>query len=222
MLKLNALIKKFCFPIMVSSVIIFVLLEENTPTDRAITTVAAMPLSPPLIATNAQLPEQKASTPLITTPQITGAVATHISEAAPSLWQIGRDDSGRDPSLPLADGVVLYTPVSLPSALNIPPLAGTTINLPLLDGEMLAANVESVTTHENGDVSWSGHLDGFGDSYPVVMTYGEHLVVATITTPAGSYTLESVDGLGWLYKNPSEFELSAAGAHDFLEVPNAY
>jgi hypothetical protein len=39
-----------------------------------------------------------------------------------------------------------------------------------------------------------------------------------VTTPEGSYTMESIDGSGWLYKNPAEIELSIAGAPDFLEV----
>jgi hypothetical protein len=30
--------------------------------------------------------------------------------------------------------------------------------------------------------------------------------------------MESLDGLGWLYKNPAEVELSNPGYKDFLEV----
>jgi hypothetical protein len=84
------------------------------------------------------------------------------------------------------------------------------------------ADVQSTTTNPNGDYTWSGHLQGHGTDYPVVMTYGEHSIFATITTPEGSYTMESIDGLGWLYKNPAEVELSNPGAKDFLDVREAH
>ena len=50
------------------------------------------------------------------------------------------------------------------------------------------------------------------------MTYGERSIFATITTPDGSYTMESLDGLGWLYKNPAEVELFNTDSKDFVEV----
>ena len=98
------------------------------------------------------------------------------------------------------------------------PAVGEQIQLPMLNGQSVMADVQSTTTNPNGDYTWTGHLQGYGTDYPVVMTYGEHSIFATITTPEGSYTMESIDGLGWLYKNPAEIELSNPGAKDFLEV----
>ena len=74
----------------------------------------------------------------------------------------------------------------------------------------------------NGDYSWRGYLDGYGTDYPVVMTYGANSVFATVTTPKGSYTLVSVSGSGWIYKNPSEFELSQPGVEDHMEIPHQH
>ena len=51
------------------------------------------------------------------------------------------------------------------------------------------------------------------------MTYGADAVFASITTPQGSYSLESVNGSGWIYKNPAEVELTQPGKNDYLEVP---
>lgn len=122
------------------------------------------------------------------------------------------------PSIPLNERISDYAIVELPQKLIVFPVAGEQISLPLLHGKSYAAMVESVSHLPNGDYSWSGHLQGYGTDYPVVMTYGEHSVFATITTPEGSYTMESVNGLGWLYKNPAEIELSHPNAKDFLEI----
>lgn len=122
------------------------------------------------------------------------------------------------PSIPLSEKISDYAIVELPQKLLALPLVGEQISLPMLNGKTLVAKVESVTKFPNGDDAWSGHLEGYGTDYPVVMTYGEHSVFATITTPEGSYTMESINGLGWLYKNPAEVELSHPNAKDFLEI----
>lgn len=132
-------------------------------------------------------------------------------------WQMAGVKS-QAPSIPLSERISDYVIVELPQTLQDLPSVGEQVSLPMLHGKMLVAKVESATTLFNGDYTWSGHLEGFGTDYPVVMTYGESSVFATITTPEGSYTMESTDGLGWLYKNPAEAELSHPGANDFLEI----
>jgi len=89
----------------------------------------------------------------------------------------------------------------------------------MLKGEKVVANVEASVMNPNGDYTWRGHLQGYGDSYPVVVTYGATSMMATITTPAGSYSMTTVNGLGWLYKNPAEVELVDHLKNDFLEPP---
>lgn len=136
-----------------------------------------------------------------------------------SAWQTGGESS---PAIPVPDGVVVYEPVSVDMDSPAYPTAGEQVSLSLPGGEELVVNVETSHENPNGDYSWRGHLDRLGSDYPVVVTYGANSVFATITTPNGSYTLESVNGSGWIYKNPSEFELSEPGKNDYLEVPHVH
>lgn len=146
-------------------------------------------------------------------------VAVERSNEVPAQtsWQMA-DVKAETPSIPLSEKVSDFAIVVLPQTPAAFPAVGEQISLPMLHGKKLVANVESATKLPNGDYTWSGHLEGYGTDYPVVMTYGEHSIFATITTPEGSYTMESINGLGWLYKNPSEIELSHPGAKDFLEI----
>lgn len=136
-----------------------------------------------------------------------------------SAWKTGGEGST---SMSVPDGVVVYEPVSVDMDSPAYPTAGEQVSLSLPGGEKLVVNVETSHENPNGDYSWRGHLDGQGTDYPVAMTYGANSVFATITTPNGSYTLESVNGSGWIYKNPSEFELSEPGKNDYLEVPHVH
>jgi hypothetical protein len=137
--------------------------------------------------------------------------------ATSSTWKMG-DIKSPTPKIPLSEQISAYAIVELEQFPATLPIEGQQIVLPMLNGQKVIADVQSVVTNPNGDYTWSGHLQGYGSDYPVVMTYGEHSIFATITTPEGSYTMESLDGLGWLYKNPAEIELSTPGAKDFLEV----
>jgi hypothetical protein len=150
--------------------------------------------------------------------QTAAAVPKPVAQIpATSSWQMG-DIKTLTPKITLSERISAYAIVELEQHPAVFPAVGEQIQLPMLNGQKVIANVQSITTSPNGDYTWAGHLDGYGDDYPVVMTYGEHSIFATITTPEGSYTMESLDGLGWLYKNPAEIELSNPGAKDFLEI----
>lgn len=136
-------------------------------------------------------------------------------------WRLG-DVKAPTPKIPLSEKISNYAIVQLEQHPAQFPVMGEQIQLPMLSGQSVVANVESTTKNPNGDYTWSGHLQGYGSDYPVVMTYGQHSIFATITTPEGSYTMESIEGLGWLYKNPAEIELSNPGTKDFLEVNEAH
>jgi hypothetical protein len=151
-------------------------------------------------------------------PQVSASNLPTIQPSANPSWQMGGVKS-TTPKIPLSEKIVDYAIVEIEQHPAQFPATGEQVNLPMLNGQQLVANVQSTTTNPNGDYTWSGHLQGYGTDYPVVMTYGEHSIFATITTPEGSYTMESLDGLGWLYKNPAEIELSNPGATDFLDAP---
>lgn len=138
--------------------------------------------------------------------------------ATKPLWQTAGNKSGT-PSIPLSDKITDYQLIEVETNPAAYPLIGQQITLPLLNGNKVSAKVETIQVHPNGDYSVRGHVNGYGDDYPITMTYGEQHVFATITTPEGSYSMESLNGLGWLYKNPAEPELTTPGNNDFVEPP---
>lgn len=152
-------------------------------------------------------------------PEVESVVGDEAIVVVPDAWRMV-DATAATPAMPLPASVSVYEPVSVDMETPAFPASGEQTSVTLPGGERLQVNVETSTTNPNGDYTWRGHLDGHGDEYPVVMTYGGNSVFATVTTPSGSYTLESVNGSGWIYKNPSEFELSSPGANDYLEIPH--
>ena len=147
------------------------------------------------------------------------AATTKATEPATQpLWQTAGNKSGA-PSIPLSDRITAYQIIEVETNPATYPLIGQQITLPLLNGNNVSAKVESIQVHPNGDYSLRGHVNGYGNEYPITMTYGEQHVFATITTPEGSYSMESLNGLGWLYKNPAEPELTTPGNNDFVEPP---
>jgi hypothetical protein len=173
--------------------------------------------SEPVIA-NAKLELSRAQKALSADAQ--SSTPSHAAgSAANDAWRMG--DATTVSQMPVPGGVSVYEPVSVDMEDPDYPEAGEQVSVSLPGGEQLKVNVKASVTNPNGDYTWRGHLDGYGtDDYPVVMTYGGNSVFATVTTPKGSYTLESVNGSGWIYKNPAEVELSNPEAHDYLEIPD--
>jgi len=85
-----------------------------------------------------------------------------------------------------------------------------------LPHKKVAVIVETKSVFPNGDISWSGHLSGFGDQYPVLITIGKNISFGTITTPEGEYTVEIKGTTGTVYKTPRVDELSSDDSPDFL------
>lgn len=177
---------------------------ESIPLSQVATTTAKAEM-PSVVA---KVPAQKVS--------VQSTAVTPGTIAPKASWQMG-DVKTETPKIPLSEKISEYAIVQIEQHPEQLPVVGQHIELPMLNGQRLIADVKSTTTNPNGDYTWSGHLQG-GTDYPVVMTYGERSIFATITTPEGSFTMESIDGLGWLYKNPAEIELSNPGANDFLEI----
>lgn len=203
-------------------------LSQNKPAQPALTqplpTINERPAdiatSPEIVDANAAL-EQAKHAMGESAPSPAGDQIEHTGNSQPSTpaWKISHDNPT---SMPLPDGVVAYEPVAVDMESPAYPEPGQQISLGLPGGETVSATVRSSNENPNGDYSWRGYLDGHGTDYPVVMTYGAKSVFATITTPKGSYTLESINGSGWVYKNPSEFELSEPGKNDYLEIPHSH
>jgi len=137
-------------------------------------------------------------------------------------WKVGLAEGDERPSHSLNAKVKEFSAVRVDPHPDHLPSEGEQIVLPMLDGKSVRVNVESTENNSNGDYIWSGHLDGYNNDYPIVMTYGENSTFATITTPQGSYSLEALKGVGWLYKNPSEAELTTEGKNDFIIPPDEH
>jgi len=141
-----------------------------------------------------------------------------IKSTAPEAWLIGKA-AGATPSIPLPARVTEYEPVRVDMEHPSYPEPGARVTVAVPGNESFRVNVEQSVINPNGDYTWRGHVEGYGNDYPVIMTYGQNSAFATITTPKGSYTLETLNGSGWVYKNLSEFELSEHGKNDYLDPP---
>lgn len=81
---------------------------------------------------------------------------------------------------------------------------GSLVPLELPGGERYLARVENLIAHEDGDRSWTGHLDGFGSLHPVIFTQGDVATFATIAAPGGLYALEAYGEDGVLFRDERE------------------
>jgi hypothetical protein len=151
-------------------------------------------------------------------PPLDDSKPTVLASTAPEVWRIG-GATDASPSISLPARATEYEPVRVDMEHPSYPGPGTKVIVAVPGNESFQVNVEQSAINPNGDYTWRGHVEGYGDDYPVIMTYGHNSVFATITTPKGSYTLETLNGSGWVYKNPSEFELSEHGKNDYLEPP---
>lgn len=68
--------------------------------------------------------------------------------------------------------------------------------------------VESVEVHDDGNVTWRGHLSDFESDNYVSITQNNNMTVAGITTPQGNYTLESREGSGWIVNTDTLFKIN--------------
>jgi hypothetical protein len=137
-------------------------------------------------------------------------------EALRSAWEFNHNLA---PALPLPQDIDIYEVASLDMESPDYPRPGEYLELQLPQGYNYRVLVNSGHVSPKGDYSWRGYIEGYGDHYPVIMTYGQRSIFATITSPQGSYSLEALDGVGWLYKNPAPEQLTAPGLSDSLEIP---
>ncbi len=202
--------------VLILAVVIIVYLHTTSPGDPKPLPDHAQPHP---AATSSTAPEQAPpSSGSISSPQAQQHSAARSATFADTRegWQI---DDRALPDFPLPTGVMIYEAVILEADSAIHPQPGERLQLPLPEGWTVQVTVGSAHTSPNGDYSWHGYVDGYGDDYPVVMTYGQRSVFATVTTPQGSYGLESVNGSGWVYKHPAAEELSLPGVEDHMDIP---
>lgn len=83
--------------------------------------------------------------------------------------------------------VAIELPKNSISKLNI----GDIVSLPYMGTGQFNAEITSKTTHNNGSVSISGNLVDEDKEFSVVLTEGKNMSFGTITTPNGSFEIET-------------------------------
>ena len=78
---------------------------------------------------------------------------------------------------------------------------GDKVSLPYM-GEY-EATITSKTLHKNGSVSVSGDIIDSGNRYSMVLTEGKKMSFGTVTTPNGSFEIETKNGQGYIYSTDS-------------------
>lgn len=79
---------------------------------------------------------------------------------------------------------------------------------------MVSVRIESVQQHGTS-AGWTGRVDGAQD-YTVIYTVNGRHAFASISAPQGSFSMESVDGKGVVYRNPEMGDVASPGSKDYL------
>ncbi|MGL6509606.1 hypothetical protein ACSZNJ_07245 [Aeromonas hydrophila] len=123
------------------------------------------------------------------------------SQQLETPWQAAEVDA----DFPLAepgDAVEQPQPIALQGSDLERAQVGDSVALPMPDGSTLQARVTKVELQRGGERNWQGEIRVDGDSYPVNFTVGKQATFGFIGTPQGSYSVETLGGKGWVYKNP--------------------
>jgi len=76
---------------------------------------------------------------------------------------------------------------------------GDKVSLPYMGAGEYEATITTKTTHKNGSVTVSGNIDDLGKGYSVLLTEGKSMSFGTVTTPDGTFEIESKNGEGYIY-----------------------
>lgn len=95
----------------------------------------------------------------------------------------------------MTEGAVMA--VSIPTDQLLGMAIGEKTNLDLPSGQFEVVH-DNRFQHENGDVTWVGHLGREGKGYRVIITLGEEGSLGQVVTPEGIYNIDFEDGRNWL------------------------
>lgn len=138
-----------------------------------------------------------------------------VEEQYSSIWEIS-GTSPMETSLELNEKIKTYEPINIDkeNAANV--AVGEIVTLSLPGAEEYLVVVAAVNINTNGETSWSGYLAEYADDYPVTFTLGEYASFATVATPEGLYSMETVGNSGWVYKTPDMSDLVDPNQPDHL------
>lgn len=126
--------------------------------------------------------------------------------AQPSAWQT--DPSVAD-TLNLDEGerydgreFIRFSPIKLESL-----VPGDVMEIPLAQqNATYQMVVDSVQVHDDGNVTWYGHLKDFPEENQVSFTRGQDLTVGSIAVPDKQFTLQAQNELGWVVNSFTLFK----------------
>ncbi|NVJ50108.1 MAG: hypothetical protein HWE13_00415 [Gammaproteobacteria bacterium] len=140
-------------------------------------------------------------------------VSDEFASVTGSAWRLNDNDLLDYKTFPHPK-VLQFDAIALDAEAILLAEAGERLELPVTADQKLQGQVANNTIDRRGNVVVTGYLEGYGDRYPFIITHGEQSTFAMVTSPQGSFSIETVNGIGWVYQNPSEEELSAPGYND--------
>lgn len=129
------------------------------------------------------------------------------------LWT-PMDNPPSDGMLALPEAITDRTAINLDvDALDMVTI-GDSVSFSLPGNYHYDAVIDKTTYNGNGDKTLVGYLADTQDqdsrTYPIIITLGDGSSFATIVSPYGNYSMETINGQGWIYKNPPRSTLEAA------------
>lgn len=86
-------------------------------------------------------------------------------------------------------------------------MPGDTLEIPIWQlGERYTMRVDRAEIHNNGSVTWHGHLENFSETHRVTITVGDGLSVGGMDTPRGHYVLQAHGESGWIASSETLFK----------------
>ena len=102
-------------------------------------------------------------------------------------------------SFPLKEGITPVSAINLPQQSIANLNVGDIVSLPNMGTGEFNAKINTKKTHKNGSVTLTGNLVDSGNKYAVVLTEGKNMSFGTVTTPNGSFEIETRNGVGYVY-----------------------
>ncbi|MBK8969875.1 MAG: hypothetical protein IPM37_00340 [Hahellaceae bacterium] len=133
-----------------------------------------------------------------------GWAAAQDTPEAPELSDAERQD-GRE--------FIQVNPLKIESL-----VPGDRLTLPINQiGQRYAVRIDNVRVQSGNAVTWTGHLEDVDQDHTVVITRGDTLIMAGITTPQGHFEMQARGDQGWIASSATLFK----GGDEIVAVPQA-
>ena len=133
---------------------------------------------------------------------LVATLAAGTAVSAASLPDLLRAPQGVGTLPVFQPGALLY-PVQIDqqALAQLPERGEANLQLPGLSSYRVV--IDHVMVHDDGAKTWSGHLKGFKERFPIVLHVGNGGAVGELATPRGYFRLGHVNGKVWLMAAPA-------------------